>query len=354
MKKLFLVIAVMLAVGCGNNGKEVSETATTADSVALRPHANVNSIYFWKTTFALDDAEREFLAEHQIKRLYLHYFDVVMDNGWLDDQLAVVPIATINFKQTPPDGLEVVPTVYITLDALRAMKDKEPEYADKIATRVLAMTKRHKIEGVNEVQLDCDWTKNTAASYFKVCEGVRDTLHSRGIALSVTMRLHQLGSEEFPPAADREVLMLYNTGALQNATTENSILSASEVAKYLRPRHIENMDFAFPTFAWSVWFRDKKFQAIIRRTDFSDRALYQPQRGGTFKVVKDHYLEGHDLRVGDMIRLENSDYDEIIKVKEMLDKRLADLGHSNILYHLDSTNLSKYTHDEIENIYSTR
>ena len=35
-----------------------------------------NSVYYWKTTFSLNDNERKFLSDNNIKRLYIRYFDV--------------------------------------------------------------------------------------------------------------------------------------------------------------------------------------------------------------------------------------------------------------------------------------
>ncbi len=85
--------------------------------------------------------------------------------------------------------------------------------------------------------------------------------------------------------------MLYNTGALYNAATENSILDYNDVEPYLSysPAYDLHFDFAYPAFAWGIWFRDGKFKAILRKTDFSDKTLYGLQRNGTYKVVKDHF-----------------------------------------------------------------
>ena len=36
-----------------------------------------NAVYYWRTTFKLDNTERDFLKEHKISRMYIRYFDVV-------------------------------------------------------------------------------------------------------------------------------------------------------------------------------------------------------------------------------------------------------------------------------------
>ena len=52
------------------------------------------------------------------------------------------------------------------------------------------------------------------------------------------------------------------------------------------------------------------------------------------------------------MRTEKSVYDEVLAVKTAIERRLTKRPHSNILYHLDQQNLSKYTDDEIAKIYS--
>lgn len=101
--------------------------------------------------------------------------------------------------------------------------------------------------------------------------------------------------------------MLYNTGALRNAETKNSILDYSDVAPYLTNANYRlHLDFAYPAFAWGIWFRDNRFKAILRTTDYSDQTYYRRQSDGTYKVLKNHYLESHELQKGDIIRLESS------------------------------------------------
>lgn len=353
MKLYIAILGGMLMIGCGHPVIQDAnhDYTDTVQSEAIKPHQACNSIYYWKTTFNPTESELNFLKEYDVKRLYVRFFDVALDNSWLGEQLSVVPIATTVFIQSPPATMEIVPTVYITLDALRNIKGQEAEYAHKILTRIRAMATRHKISNINEVQFDCDWTGTTQESYFELCRIARDTLHVRGIGVSATIRLHQLRKD--PPPVDRGVLMLYNTGALKNADTENSILNYSDIEFYLKnavyPLHL---DFAYPTFSWGVWFRDNKFRAILHTINCSDRAYYQSQTKGIYKVIKDHYLGSQELLKGDIIRLENSHFVEILKTKCQVEKELARNNYSIILYHLDSANLSKYTPNEITYIYN--
>ena len=205
---------------------------------------------------------------------------------------------------------------------------------------------------IQEVQLDCDWTQTTQDTYFSLCKEVGLLLKEKGITLSSTIRLHQL-STPVPPV-DRGVLMLYNTGNLQSASETNSIISINNVAKYLKGKRIEYgipLDFAYPTYSWGLVYRNNYFQGIIHQFDFSNTDLYESEGKGLYTVKQYHVVEGESIYMDSRIRVERSPYDVILGVKELVNKAFPDMPHSNIIYHLDSNNLSKYTTDEIKSIY---
>ncbi|MFR5270502.1 MAG: hypothetical protein ACLTGI_07755 [Hoylesella buccalis] len=94
MTKLWIsLFCILLLAACG--GRQSNDDAT-------------RSIYYWRTTFRLDSAERAFLRVHHVKKLYVRYFDVTPD-----DEMHPMPNATIAFADTLPQGVEVVPVVYI-------------------------------------------------------------------------------------------------------------------------------------------------------------------------------------------------------------------------------------------------
>ena len=226
----FLIGLTFLLLGCGKRS----------------PEEGGNGIYYWKTTYKLSNEEQWFLNEHEIHRMYIRFFDVVLDN-W-----KIVPNATIQFTQAPLNDMEYIPTVFITNEAMLKMKGEEAKYARLITKRIHAMIMKNKIEKVHEVQLDCDWTPSSQDSFFLLCDEIRNELHLNGYQLSATIRLHQLRQEK--PPVDKGVLMVYNTGSIRNPTTVNSILDITDVKHYLNSIKKQiPMDFAFPTFSWSVY-----------------------------------------------------------------------------------------------------
>ena len=91
----------------------------------------VPSVYYWRTSLILDSAERAFLAEHGVGRMYVRYFDVVMRDG------RPMPNATLQFVDTVPGDIEVVPTVFIVENCLRHNLDS---VAGLLVDRIVQMT----------------------------------------------------------------------------------------------------------------------------------------------------------------------------------------------------------------------
>lgn len=343
LKTILTILLTIVMTGC-------SSSSSSADGV--------NGIYYWRTTLSLNDAEREFMNEHDVVRMYLHFFDVEGDKA-ID---FCSPQATLKFKDSIPEGIEVVPTVYISQDAINCMQMSAEEYAEKILRRVTAMCRKNNIQ-FNELQLDCDWTKRTQPYFYKLCESVKELMDSTQ-SLSSTIRLHQL--TQTPPPVDKGVLMVYNTGNLMATTTDNSIFSYKDIEPYLRDDRLSKyalpLDVAYPTYGWSVVYskgEDEKyhFYRLMQQTDFTkcsgihkiDDNLYEAEY--SCELNPDNLYDGSRFEKY-RIKVERPTASEILKVKNLIDKQLRDKPHSNILYHLDQQQLSHYTDNEISKIYS--
>lgn len=309
LKRLALWAVTFCLIGCqGQTQDEEHPALFTAPS-----------IYHWKTTFKTDSTSLKFIEQHNIQRIYVRMFDVATE------ELTAEPIATTQFKSPIPQGVEVVPVVYITLEALQAMEHQEREYAKLIVDRLEAMCNHNDCGPIREMQFDCDWTAGTKEIYTALCGAAQGILQQRDMTLSITVRLHQLG--ETPPPADHGVLMLYNTGALKNRETRNSILDINDVRPYLsNKRHYPiPLAYAYPTFGWGVRFFGEYFNSIVSEQ--------------TIAKYKNEY-----------IRYERATADEIMEVKKLVETTLGKPSYGNIIYHLDNSQLQQYTHDEISEI----
>ncbi len=297
---LYLIIMVLLLVGCGGGER-------------------VRAVYHWKTTFNPTEYELQWLRDHKVQRIYLRLFDVDVYDG----EGGAAPIATTRFMQPLPDSMEIVPVVYITNEAMEKMWGG----AERIVERVLKMADCNGFE-VHEVQVDCDWTGRTKNDYYWLCQRMQELLHERDIELSSTVRLHQVDSTLAELSVDHSVLMLYNTGDLRNAKTRNSILDYNDVKPYLGRLNSQTMDsmgVAWPVFGWGVAFDEE----------------------GHFSHIVGPATLAADSSAG--LREEWGEMEQMRRVQRRLPRRR---GSEVVLYHLDSLNLSKYTYDEIEELYN--
>lgn len=320
-----LVAFVFMFVGC--KGKDKGKDAYKEKTPAfVFHHEPSNAVYYWKTILNLSDYEMNFMKTHHVDRMYVKFFDVGTDNLYNGQGEQPVPIATTVFSKSldsiKASKIEIVPVVFITVEALRLKKP----LSKRIVKRVGDMCTENHID-YNEIQLDCDWTQETKADFYSLCHEIKLMLHKKKKGLSSTIRLHQLRNAL--PDVDYGVLMLYNTESLLNPEVKNSILSSNVVKAYMKhAKSDKHLDFAYPTYEWTLWFKDNEFMGIIR--------------------------PGESVDVNGTLRHEQSDFKEIMETKRVIKPSLKDIGYpsSTIIYHLDSANLSKYSYDEIEKIYS--
>lgn len=305
----------LLACGSCSTGKAPATSASPAG------HEEKNSVYWWRTVLDPDSVELEFLRRHDVRRAYVRFFDVVPVGN------RPVPDASLTVKGSLPVE-ELVPTVFITQEAMKLMAGREREWAGKLVRRVLNMASYNELPEVREIQLDCDWTRTTQDGFFALCQAVGDSLRrfEPSALVSSTIRLHQLRGEA--PPVDYGVLMLYNTGSFKNPDEDNSILSPVAVKPYLKyltpyPLHL---DIAYPTYEWVVIYDDGRFKGIMRDAP-------------------------EELEEGETMRVENSESMTLREVKGLVEEQMRERPHSNVIYHLDSRNLSNYTSDEIKTLY---
>ena len=198
-----------------------------------------NAVYYWRTDLRLDSTERAFLKTYHINKVYCRYFDVVMDEN--DEPM---PNATIAFSDTLPANVEMIPTVYITIDCLQK---PHKGLAAKLVKRIKQMNETNDVSNVREIQIDHDYTARNMKVYY---EFLREIKQAWGGTLSTTIRLHQLSMEA--PPVDYGALMLYNTGDPQKWTERNPILDQRDVAPYMK--HLDDyllpLAAAYPVFSW--------------------------------------------------------------------------------------------------------
>ena len=310
----------------------------------------VPSVYYWRTTLTLDSTERAFLAQHGVGRMYVRYFDVVMRDGQL------MPNATLQFAETIPDGIEVVPTVFIVENCLRHNLDS---VAQLLVDRVVQMNETNNLPPARELQTDCDWTQRSQEVYYQFLRHVRQLLKEHGMRLSATIRLHQLAMT--PPPVDEGVLMVYNTGDATRGGDHNPILDYRDVEPYLR--YVADYDLplcaAYPVFGWQLLFQGSEFKAILRDENLGDTTLFRPLPQGEWLVLQSRDMpllsdagnEVARMSVGDHVRVWQPSAQEVQRVADALAARRPTINQQVVFYSLDSKYLNKYNNEFYETLY---
>ncbi|WP_346235916.1 hypothetical protein ABDK00_018110 [Niabella insulamsoli] len=334
--KIFLAIVLVVTVAaCKNDRRETNR-----------------AVYYWKQSFSLTAPEQQKLAGLGVETFYVKYFDI----AWNSQQQRALPVAKIRFKDTAYLRIKnLIPTVFITNEVFYQLDSSQIKM---LAQNTVSLLKKYlalyAFDKVPELQMDCDWTATTKNKYFYFL----NELKKRPIAktLSATIRLHQLKytvSSGIPPV-DKGLLMCYNMGNLQNVQAKNSIIDYQEFKKY--EAYIASyplpLDVGLPIFEWFVLFRNDKYAGLFQNIPAGFLEKCKKQGRHLFEVTKDSVLSGRLLKAGDLLRYEPSEAAAVKKIATSLSQRLGAGKLNVVLYHCDSITLSKYTADDLEDIYS--
>lgn len=278
------------------------------------------SVYYWSTVLDIDSTKQAFIDSHGVNRMYIRYFDVVAGEDG-----SPVPNATLRFRTGVPEGVEVVPAVYIVNECMAA---DTTGLAGLILKRILQMNATNDIGGVKEIQIDCDWTRRTRQRYFSFLRTLRRLAAAEGIEVTATIRLHQL-SEGAPPV-DRGVLMMYNTGDFTDISCQKPILDMRDAAPYLR--HLADYELplsaAYPIYSWRILFRGGRYVGIMHRDD--DLPVLQ----------------------GDSIVIRAPTLGDITDAAKSISSRRIQANREIILFDLNNQNITRFKPDDYEKIFN--
>lgn len=313
-----------------------------------------NAVYYWRQDLKVSEAERAFLKDQQVGKVYLHLFDVVRRNGQLS------PSTTLDFTDTFPPQTQIIPIVFLANDVMNDTTGLSA-LPQLIARRASEMMKQNDLPAPTELQLDFDWTRRNQQRYFNFLTALRQVFSDEGgTTLSATIRLHQLGMEA--PPVDYGALMVYNVGRLTDFDESCSILTEQGIEPYLRylTKYSLPLCAALPVYSWNLLFHDKHLTCILRGLDIGDTARFKP-------IDPTHYLsvdyqpippngvmmrgEGR-IFPGDIVRHEFVPAEVLRHVRQTLEKRRPGICSQVILYHLDDNQLKQYSHEELQAIYT--
>lgn len=307
MKLSTAVVCFLLSIGLTLSCSKPKPMPTT-----------MRSVYYWSTTLNMDSVKTAFMRNYDISRMYIRYFDVVADQSG-----RAVPNATLKFATDVPQGIDIVPTVFVMPECLRQDRSR---LASLIVKRVVQMNETNDVYNVKEIQIDCDWTQSTRQLYAEFMQAMMRECHSRHLKLSSTIRLHQLA--QTPPPADRGVLMMYNTGDATDIRCHKPILDMHDAAPYL-PRLNDyklKLSTAYPIFTWRILFRGGRFVGFI------------------------HNDGENPILPSDSIALRQPSAADIIEAVNVIGSRRPDANNEIILFDLNNHNINRLKHKDYEKI----
>lgn len=307
------------------------------------------SVYHWKTVFDPTVEELHFMQQHDIHTLYLHLFDVKIENG------GVVPVAKTKLVHKIPGWVKVIPVVYIT----NASFEKTPAAeTDSLAMNIFQLISdllSHQTVSFKEIQIDCDWTERTREKYFHFLTAIKKFSLKN---ISVTIRLHQLKYKEKTgvPPVDKGMLMFYNMGQLNTVQNTNSIFDPVAAQRYLE-RGMEYplpLDLALACFRWEVVLRQGKVIALLNEPVADSLAALHLVKG-TRQVsqVRTGFLhQGCWFQPGDIIRSEQAGYNEMMTALDLLKDRLNYNTFNLAIYHWHPYFFRELNHEKTDRLYS--
>jgi len=209
-----------------------------------------------------------------------------------------------NFINTPTHKL--VPVIYLDNPVLRHENSK------KLAQKLFNILKSYKLN-YDEIQVDCDWTKQTKEAYFSFLKELKKCSKKQ---LSATIRLHQVKyfKRTGVPPVDTGVLMYYNMSNFKKLKTKNYILDL-DLAKQYHYNFEEYplpLNLALPLYAQATLIRFEEVVGIIeglRKRNLNKN--FKALKENHYVVIKTHYLNGRLLYKDDVIRLDAVTVDDL-------------------------------------------
>ncbi|MGL3000869.1 hypothetical protein [Flavobacterium sp. RSSB_23] len=297
------------------------------------------SFYYWKTVFDLTPKEQAVLTQNNVKKLYVRYFDLILNVASHN----VYPASPIHFT-TPIRQFTVVPVVYIKNQIFLDTTVAIPELARKTVDLI---TRINTSNGINcqEIQLDCDWTLSTKERYLEFVEVFKRISQKR---ISATIRLHQVKyfKKTKIPNVDSGVLMYYNMGKIAPDSL-NSIYDRKIAEKYLASlkKYPLQLNFALPIYSWCIHIQNQKVIGVRTKISVADLVKdkkFKREDEKHFRVIQSNYKNGVFYQENDVLKLESIASSDLLEMASDLKENTKESPNEILFYDLDQFNFNSY------------
>jgi len=324
------------------------------------------AFYHWKTDAAVTPAMSNRIANAASGKLYVRMFDLKVDKS----NNAVLPIATIQIPKGFQEIVDsIIPVIYIKNEVFQHT-DSNLENMDLLVDNIASKLKRLVYSGLNQhtitqVQIDCDWTDSTRERYFLFLkklksnaefQSINQKVNAPQIAVSCTIRWHQVKYRERTgvPPVDHGVIMAYNVGNLANVDEHNSIINNEITTRYVErlKNYPLSYDIALPVFEWFVHYRNSRVTGIHSDIDMQTinaHTIPGLVTNNHLEVSKDFLWKGISFYKGDILRQESVSFEDLEELAQLI-KQSTNQEYETIFYHINSTLLDTYTHDQLSQV----
>ena len=306
--------------------------------------------YHWKSISQNSEDQINYLDKLHIDHLHYRFFDLALEGGTIN------PVGEAKIDTQLLKKRSFSSCIFITNSCFLTLNKKDTEdLAEKVLTKLTDRIQKLDLKSSwKEIQIDCDWTENSRASYFHFLEQLKAKMPEH-ISLSATIRLHQIkyASRTGTPPVDKGALMCYNMGDIKDVQEENSIFNSEILESYL-PAGIEyglELDIALPLFEWLLVYRDGKLSKIINET--SNTYFDSMEDIQELLLDSDQYFGGHYLYKGDFIRKEAINFKDLEEAATIINNTGLKTSKYLLFYHLNEKVIKKYPHDKLADLCSS-
>ena len=208
------------------------------------------------------------------------------------------------------------------------------------------------LQGIHEIQFDCDWTKTTKAKYFAFLNEAKKLFAQKLVSTTIRLYQYKYPAEAGVPPVKRGMLMCYNAGNIRSSKTTNSIFDKDEIMSYLDAKEYPvPLDYALPVFDWALLYQNGQLKSILSPAVLHDeyqRYLAPMDEKSNIAVVHEDFVygdtgNGRYIRRGDEIRFEQPNLEDVREVAAWLSKHKNNEEAIVSLYHLNEHDLQKHS-----------
>jgi hypothetical protein len=327
-----------------------------------QPNVHVQKgMYYWKSgenhlTYELDTA----LAHFDVSKFYVKLFEVQLDTVLGPVPASINDLSAYDLRnRTRHNGdaqpCEVVPVIFLRNEVLKYPGLDVGDLAQKMIHFVHQKLNSEDYPELRskEIQVDCDWTESTAATYHQLILAMKNNFKGK---ISITLRLYPYKFRErmgIPPA-DRAVLMCYNLMAPSQSGTKNSILDVQLLHDYVDgvEQYPLPLDLVFPIYSMVFHYRNNLFFQTLQWDPTKSQLPLDSLGNGVYRIQENALENDFLFRKGDIIEVEtvsNALLDEAVRIVHE-EVELQDSATISF-YHLSKENISAHGIPHLAAIY---